>query len=164
MADSLVVHPFDPIYDPTSKILILGSVPSVLSRHNGFYYGNPQNRFWRVMARLFGQTLPASDAERRQLLLANHVALWDVIGTCRIQGSSDASITEPVPNDLNGLIQPLSIQRIYCNGRAAARFYEDYRKQHGTMPCVVLPSTSPANARYSLDDLIRSWQVILADL
>jgi len=154
-----IVHPIAPVCNETSRILILGSFPSVKSREQGFYYGHPQNRFWRVLSRVFEEEIPQTVAEKEQLLLRNHIALWDVIASCEITGSSDASISDVIVNDISGLLQKSDIQVIYCNGSKAYRLYEKYRREnwpHG----ILLPSTSPANAIWSEDALVGAFRRI----
>lgn len=153
-------HPFPAIYAPDSRILILGSFPSVKSREQMFFYGHPQNRFWRVMAALLGADVPQTVEEKRAFLLANHIALWDVIASCDIAGSSDASIRNAVPNDLTPILETASIRQIFTNGRngppAVPEIYLPAHRREDT----VLPSTSPANAARSLDALIDAWQPV----
>ena len=122
-------HPFPAIYAPDSRILILGSFPSVKSREQMFFYGHPQNRFWRVMAALLGADVPQTVEEKRVFLLANHIALWDVIASCDIAGSSDASIRNAVPNDLTPILETASIRQIFTNGGTAHRLYRKYRNR-----------------------------------
>ena len=158
-----IVHPFPPVYDERSEILILGSFPSVKSREEGFYYGNPQNRFWKMLSAIFGESA-GSIEEKKALLLSHRIALWDSIASCRIQGSSDSSITGIVPNLIPELIAETHISRILANGSKA---YEAYMRHiyRPSMPIPVkLPSTSPANAAYSLDRLLESWKTIQAIL
>ena len=139
-------HPFPAIYAPDSRILILGSFPSVKSREQMFFYGHPQNRFWRVMAALLGADVPQTVEEKRAFLLANHIALWDVIASCDIAGSSDASIRNAVPNDLTPILETACIRQIFTNGGTAHRLYRKYIYPLTGREDTVLPSTSPANA------------------
>ena len=155
-----VLHPFPPLYDENSKVLILGSFPSVKSREQMFFYGHPQNRFWRVMAALLGADVPQTVEEKRAFLLANHIALWDVIASCDIAGSSDASIRNAVPNDLTPILETASIRQIFTNGGTAHRLYRKYIYPLTGREDTVLPSTSPANAARSLDALIDAWQPV----
>lgn len=152
---------FPPIFGDDAEILILGSFPSVRSRAEGFYYGNPQNRFWRVLAELYGESLPADIPEKRALLIRRRIALWDVADRCDITGSSDASMRNVKPNDVAPLIERLGIKRVYANGGTAARLYKRFILPESGVPAVTLPSTSPANAAWSLDRLIDVWRVIL---
>lgn len=153
-------HPFPAIYEPDSRILILGSFPSVKSREQMFFYGHPQNRFWRVMAALLGADVPQTVTEKRAFLLANHIALWDVIASCDIAGSSDASIRNAVPNDLTPILETACIRQIFTNGGTAHRLYRKYIYPLTGREDTVLSSTSPANAARSLDALINAWQPV----
>ncbi len=155
-----VQHPFPPLYDSRSEILILGSFPSVKSREQRFFYGHPQNRFWRLTAVVFGCEVPQTIEEKRAFLLSHHVALWDVIASCEITGSSDSSIRNVQPNDLTPILAAANIRQIYVNGGTAAKYYDKYQKPVLLREAVRLPSTSPANAAWSLDRLIAAWQVI----
>ncbi|MBR2255752.1 MAG: DNA-deoxyinosine glycosylase [Blautia sp.] len=156
-----VVHPIPPFYDASSHILILGSFPSVKSREMQFFYGHPQNRFWKVLAILFDEPYPESVPERADLLRRHHIAVWDVIQSCDIMGSSDASIRNVVANDLSVILDTAEIREIYVNGRTAQRMYRKYIKERIGKDAVCLPSTSPANAACSLEQLIKAWSVIL---
>ena len=152
-----VNHPFDPIYNEHSKILILGSFPSVRSREENFYYGHPQNRFWKLLAGLYCEAVPQTVEEKEGFLLRNGIALWDVISSCEIENSSDGSIRNAEVNDLSRIFKTADIRAVFTNGKAADRLY---RKYHGnTSRC--LPSTSPANAAWSLEKLTGAWAVIL---
>lgn len=156
-----IVHPFGPLYDTRSEILILGSLPSVKSREQNFFYGHPQNRFWPLLAALFGENPPASVEEKRALALRRHVALWDTIGSCDIIGSSDSSIRNVVPTDLRPILAGSRIRRVFCNGAASGRYYRQYQAPLLGMEAEILPSTSPANAAWSMERLIAAWRVIL---
>ena len=153
-------HPFPAIYAPDSRILILGSFPSVKSREQKFFYGHPQNRFWRIMAALLGTDIPQTTEEKRAFLLAHRIALWDVIASCDIAGSSDASIRNAVPNDLSPILETASVRQIFTNGGTAHRLYRKYIYPLTEREDVVLPSSSPANAARSLDALIDAWQAV----
>lgn len=153
-------HPFPAVYATDSRILILGSFPSVKSREQRFFYGHPQNRFWRVLAALLGMDVPQSVEEKRAFLLAHRIALWDVIASCEIAGSSDASIRNAVPNDLSPILETASIRQIFTNGGTAHRLYRKYICPLTGQEDIVLPSTSPANAARSLDALIDAWQIV----
>ncbi len=155
-----VEHPIAPVYDAHSKILILGSFPSVKSREAMFFYGHPQNRFWRVAAAVFEDTFPETMEERRAFLLRHGIAVWDVIRSCDITGSSDASIKNVVPNDLREILEAAPIRTIYVNGKTAEKMYRKYTETLTGRDAVVLPSTSPANAAWSLERLIEAWRVI----
>ncbi|MBR7061015.1 MAG: DNA-deoxyinosine glycosylase [Eubacterium sp.] len=152
-----VVHPIEPVYDKNSKILILGSFPSVKSREQGFFYGHPQNRFWRVLAGVFQTETPNTIEDKKRFLIENGVALWDVIHSCEIVGSSDSSIKNAVPNDIKGILKDSNIQFVFTNGKTADRLYKQYIEPDTEMSAVCLPSTSPANAAWSLEMLIDRW-------
>lgn len=154
------VHPIPPVFDTDSTVLVLGSFPSVKSRESGFFYGHAQNRFWRVTAAVFGCPVPVTIPEKRAFLLQNHVALWDVIASCDIDGSSDASIKNVRPNDLAPLLAASKITHIFTNGATADALYTRWQFPATGIPAVRLPSTSPANAAWSLDRLIDAWRVI----
>ena len=158
-----IIHPFPPLFDEASTTLILGSFPSVRSREAMFFYGHPQNRFWRVLAVLFRENTPATIEEKRSLVLRHHLALWDAIHSCTITGSSDSSVKDVEPNDLSGILQGSHIKRVFCNGALSYRMYQQYIFPSTGIQATKLPSTSPANAAYSLDKLVSAWQVILAD-
>ena len=153
-------HQIEPVYDKDSKILILGSFPSVRSRETGFFYGHPQNRFWKIVAVVFEEDVPATIEEKKKMLLRNGIALWDVVASCEIEGSADSSIRNVRPNDIKKLISETSISRIYVNGRTALKLYQKYLEEQLGMETIVLPSTSPANAAYSIERLIDAWRII----
>ena len=155
-----IQHPFGPLFSERSRVLILGSFPSVKSREQQFFYGHPQNRFWKVVAALYGQEAPASIPEKRDLILGNGLALWDSIASCVITGSSDASIRDVRPNDLRIILDRCPIERIYCNGRKSHEMFERYIRPDLGREAACLPSTSPANAQWSLEKLIAAWAVI----
>ena len=168
-----IEHGFEPVFDQHSRVLVLGSFPSALSRANAFYYGNPQNRFWRVMAACLGApvppnegdalasgepaTLDASVAAKRAMLLNGGVALWDVIESCDIKGSSDASIRSVVPAHIERIVDDAPIEVVVCNGGTAARLYKRYLQEGTGLTAIVLPSTSPANAAWRLERLVERW-------
>lgn len=154
------VHPIPPVFDADSTVLVLGSFPSVKSRESGFFYGHAQNRFWRVTAAVFGCPVPVTIPEKRAFLLQNHVALWDVIASCDIDGSSDVSIKNVRPNDLAPLLAASKITHIFTNGATADALYTRWQFPATGIPAVRLPSTSPANAAWSRDRLIDAWRVI----
>lgn len=154
-------HNIDPTYDKNSKTLILGSFPSVKSREAGFPYNHAQNRFWPLMARLLNRQLPEDKSQWRQMLLDNCIALWDVIASCEIEGSADSSISQVTPNELLPIIQGSKISRIFTNGETADKLYRKLCLPETGIPAKKLPSTSPANARMKLDDLVLAWRVIL---
>lgn len=152
-----VKHTFDPVYDENSKVLILGSFPSVKSRENHFYYGHPQNRFWKVLAAVLESAIPETIEEKKQLLLENHIALWDVIESCSISGSSDSSIRNVVPNDFTMLLQNTKIKKIGGNGGKAFELYQRYALKKTGIEMIKLPSTSPANAACSMEQLLKEY-------
>lgn len=153
-------HPFDPVFDSESKILILGTFPSVKSRENGFYYGHPQNRFWKVISAVCETDVPITSAAKKQLLLNHKIALWDVLHSCEIVGSSDASITNAVPNDISALITHSKITLICFNGKKAEALFRSFNPKLD-LPMITLPSTSAANAIMSLDTLMKRWDEAL---
>ena len=154
------IHPFPPLYDENSRVLILGSFPSIKSREQMFFYGHPQNRFWKVLAAVFGEGVPESIEEKRAFLLRNGVALWDTIASCDIVGSSDSSIKNVVPNDLTPILDGAKIERIYVNGKTSEKYYNKYIRDKIGRAAVCLPSTSPANAAWSVERLVEAWRVI----
>ena len=156
----MIIHPFPPLYDENSRILILGSFPSVKSREVQFFYGHPQNRFWKVMAAVFEEETPLDISEKKEFLLGNNIALWDVIKSCEIVGSSDSSIKDVTPNDLGPILENSQIDRIFVNGKTAERYYKKYTEKAIGRDAICLPSTSPANAAWSLDRLIEAWRII----
>ena len=155
----MIEHPIHPVFDENSEILILGSFPSVKSREANFFYGHPQNRFWKVLAAVFEEAVPVTVDEKRAFLLRNRVAVWDVIHSCDIVGSSDSSIKNVVPTDLNVILDNAGIEKIYANGATAAKLFHKYQEQVVKREIVCLPSTSPANAAYSLERLVECWKV-----
>ena len=177
-----IEHGFEPVFDERSRVLVLGSFPSVLSRANAFFYGNPQNRFWRVIAACVGEPVPPNEGEplvadggvvrlatlaesieaKRELLLRHGIALWDVIESCDIKGSSDASIRNVVPARIEHITAAAPIERVLCNGGTAGRLYHRYLEERTGLAATVLPSTSPANASWSLDRLIERWSTELS--
>lgn len=191
-----ISHGFEPVFDGRSRVLVLGSFPSVLSRENAFYYGNPQNRFWRVIAACVGEPVPPNEGEplsgdgcaaflgeepllagearparleesieaKRALLLRHRIALWDVIESCDIKGSSDASIKNVVPARIEWVTSAAPVQAVVCNGGTAGRLYKRYLQKRVGIEAVVLPSTSPANAAWSLERLVARWGEALQPL
>lgn len=161
MEPEKVVHPFEPVFDTNSRVLILGSLPSVKSREQQFYYGHPQNRFWKVIAACLSVPVPETVEQKEAMLHENHIALWDVIHSCTITGSSDSSIRDVCPSDLGEILRSSGVKLIICNGKAAEKYYRRYQlKQTGIEPAV-LPSTSPANAVWSLARLVEVWKPVL---
>lgn len=150
-------HTIDPVYNKNSHILILGSFPSVKSRETGFFYGHPQNRFWKVVSAVTGAECPQTIEEKKRFLLNNNIAVWDVIHSCDIEGSSDSSIKNVTPNDLSVILKKAEIKQIFTNGNTADKLF---RKYNPDKIAVKLPSTSPANAAYSLEKLIEQWKVM----
>ena len=160
MERSFILHPIPPVFDSTSRILILGSFPSVKSREAMFFYGHPQNRFWPVVADVFEEPVPMTVPDRKAFLVRNHIAAWDVIASCRIEGSSDASITDVTVNDLRPILEAAPIRQIYVNGKTAEKMYQKYTQPVTGRPCICLPSTSPANAAWSMERLVEAWSRI----
>ena len=156
----MLIHPIRPVFDKNSRILILGSFPSVKSREEGFFYGHPQNRFWRVTAGVFGEDPPMSVNEKKSFLLRNHIALWDVIGSCEIDGSSDSSIRNVTVNDLSVILGTADIQEIFLNGKKADQLYRKYLFSVVKRDGICLPSTSPANAAWNMEKLLDAWKII----
>ena len=154
-------HPFGPLFDEKSQILILGSFPSVKSREQNFFYGHPQNRFWKVIAAVFDQPVPKSIKEKKHLILNSGLALWDSIASCEIKGSSDSSIKNVRANDIGIILDNCNIRRICCNGRKSHELYHRYIEPETGLEAVCLPSTSPANAQWSLDRLVEAWSEII---
>lgn len=155
---NMILHPFPPLYDKNSEMLILGSFPSVKSREQRFFYGHPQNRFWRVTAAVFGSEIPVTIAEKTEFLLSHHIALWDVIASCEIEGSADSSIKNVTANDLSPILNSANIRQIFVNGRTAEKYYNKYTLPVINRKAVCLPSTSPANAAWSVERLTEAWQ------
>ena len=153
-------HPFPPLYDKNSKMLILGSFPSVKSREQMFFYGHPQNRFWAVTAAVLGCKKPETVEEKKEMILSNNLALWDVIASCEIEGSADSTIRNVTANDLNEIIENSGIERIFVNGKTAEKYYNKYTFPKTKIKAVCLPSTSPANAAWSFEKLVEAWQII----
>lgn len=159
-----IVHSFEPVYDKDSEILILGTLPSVKSRENNFYYGHKQNRFWKVLATLLKEPVPETIEEKKAMLLAHRIALWDVIQSCDIKGSSDSSIKNVQPTDIGMILEKTNVTQIYANGNKAGQLYKRYQFPVTGIEATVLPSTSPANAAWSLARLCEAWKTILHGL
>lgn len=149
-----VIHPLPPVYDSSSRVLILGSFPSVISREKAFYYANPTNRFWTVLSKVFGCEIH----NRKQFCLDHHIALWDVIAACTIQGSADASISDVIVNDITGLLEKTEIHTIFTTGKKAYHLLRKYVETD--IPVISLPSSSAANAAMKTEDLVRAYAVI----
>ena len=156
-----VKHTFEPVYDKSSRVLILGSFPSVKSRETSFYYGHPQNRFWKLLAHLLDEPLPETIEEKKEMLLKHNIAIWDVVSECDIHGSSDLSICNVIPANINQVLREADIELIIANGSTAHKLYETYCEEHTGRSAVKCPSTSPANAVFTLDRLEESWGEIL---
>lgn len=153
-------HNIEPVYDEHSEILILGSFPSVKSRESRFFYGHPKNRFWKVVSTVYDDNAPQTTDEKRQFLIKRHIAVWDVIKSCDITGSSDSSIRNVVANDIRRILDSADIKRIFVNGRKAEELYRKYIFPQTKREAVCLPSTSPANAAWSIEMLIEEWKII----
>ena len=158
--EQTIVHPIEPTYNEHSRVLILGSFPSVKSRELMYFYGHPQNRFWKVVAALFEEEVPETVEARRAFLLKHRIAVWDSIRQCTITGSSDASIKDVIPNDLSPILEAAPIEAIYCNGKKSWEMYHKYIEPQTGRTAIALPSTSPANAAWSLEKLKSAWSVI----
>ena len=156
-----VTHTFEPVFNDDSRILILGSFPSVKSRENNFYYGHPQNRFWKVLAQIYEKELPQTIEEKKSFLIEHSIAVWDVIESCTIIGSSDSSIKEVVVNDFSRVLENSKVEKIFVNGGKAYELYRKYAEKKTGMSAIKLPSTSPANAAWSLEKLCAAWKVIM---
>lgn len=156
-----IIHPIPPVYDKNSKILILGSFPSVKSREAGFFYGHPQNRYWKVLAGVFNDAVPETIPDKKVFLLRHNIAAWDVIASCDINGSSDSSIRNVVPNDLMPILETAEIQKIYTNGKTAYNLFKKYTAPIIHKDSICLPSTSPANAVWTQEKLIEAWRIVV---
>lgn len=157
---TFVEHVFEPVADAESRILILGTLPSVKSRESNFYYGHPQNRFWKMTAILTGSDEPHSIEEKKEMLLKNKIAVWDVIKSCYIVGSSDSSIKDVTANDIQGLLMRTKIERIAANGGKAYELYMKYVFPQTHREIIKMPSTSPANAAWSLESLVKEYSKV----
>lgn len=155
-----IEHGIPPVFDERSEVLVLGTMPSPKSREAAFFYGHPQNRFWRVLAALFDEPVPEDNAERADLLLRHHIALWDVLESCDIRGASDASIANPHPNDLSRVLEKAPVRRVFCTGAAAGRYYAKLCEAASGLAAEVLPSPSPANAAWSLPRLVEAYRPV----
>ena len=156
----MIVHPIPPLFDKDSETLILGSFPSVKSREAAFFYGHPQNRFWAVVAEVFSKEKPLTVEAKKELILSNKLALWDVIAQCEIKGSADSTITDVTANDLSIILENSRVRRIFVNGKTAEKYYNKYTYPETGIKAVCLPSTSPANAAWSIARLVDAWKVI----
>lgn len=163
MSENFVEHTLEAIFNDNSKILILGTMPSPKSRQNNFYYGNPQNRFWRVMSDILNEPLPQNNKQRKELMLSHGIALWDVLKSCNIDGADDSTIKNPVPNDLDFVISQTKIKTVFTTGKKAYSLYNRFCRKSTGIEAVSLPSTSPANCRhYTYEDIFREYSVLLA--
>ena len=158
-----LTHGFGPLYDADSEVLILGSFPSVKSREQAFFYGHPQNRFWKVAAAVYEDAVPETVDEKKAFILRHHLALYDVIEECEILGSSDSSIRNVVPADLRPILEGSRVRRIFVNGQTAGKYYGKSLEPVTGIRAVVLPSTSPANAAWSLEKLTAAWKVLRSE-
>ena len=156
----MIVHPIPPLFDKNSKTLILGSFPSVKSREAEFFYGHPQNRFWTVVAEVFGCRKPESIEEKKEFVLSHNLAMWDVIGQCEIEGSADSTIKNVTANDLRIVLDSCPIERIFVNGKTAEKYYNKYTYPKTGIKAICLPSTSPANAAWNIPKLVDAWKII----
>ncbi|MEA5004011.1 MAG: DNA-deoxyinosine glycosylase [Christensenella sp.] len=161
MQTGRVTHSLGPVFDERSKILVLGSIPSVKSREEGFYYANPRNRFWQVVSTLLACPLPQTVPQKEEMLKGAGIALFDVLYACDIEGSADASIKNAVPNDFSEIFTAADIRMVFANGKKAHQLYQDLCFPATGRQAVALPSTSPANAAANLPYLIREWSHIL---
>ena len=155
------VHPIPPLFDAESRVLILGSFPSIKSREAMFFYGHPQNRFWRVVSTVLGCDCPRTIEEKQQMLHAHHIALWDTVAKCDIAGASDTSIRNAEPNDIGRLLRESKIERIFATGGKSGELYRKLIEPKTHVPITVLPSTSPANAAWTFERLVEAYRVIL---
>ena len=155
-----IIHTIPPVYDENSRVLILGTMPSPKSRQANFYYGNPQNRFWRVLASVRGEEVPQSKEDKIRFLLRNRIALWDTLSSCDITGAADSSIKNAVPNNLSAVLDTADIKMIFTTGKTAYKFYRKYQFKETGADAVCLPSPSPANARTGIEKLIEEYKII----
>ena len=155
---SHIKHTFEPIYDESSRILILGTLPSVKSREDNFYYGHPQNRFWTVLSAIVKCEIPLSVEQKKRMLISSNIAVWDVISECDIVGSSDSSIKNVVPTDIMSVTVGSDIKALFANGKTAEKLYNKYQKPLTGIDIIALPSKSPANASWSTARLTEEWR------
>lgn len=156
-----VTHEFPALFDRDSRVLMLGSIPSPKSREVGFYYGHPQNRFWKVIAAVLHEDVPETIAQKKAMLTKHHIALWDVLESCTIVGASDTSIEDAVPNKIGELVKASKVMRIFCTGATAHKLFQKYCAKEVGIDAIKLPSTSPANCAVSLDKLVEAYKEIL---
>ena len=158
-----MTHEFPAVFDRHSRVLLLGSIPSPKSREVGFYYGHPQNRFWKVLAQVLGEAVPETIPQKKAMLKKHHVALWDVMESCTIVGASDTSIENAVPNWIGELVKSSQVTRIFCTGATAYKLYQKFCAKDVGIDAVKLPSTSPANCAVPFDKLVDAYKIILPD-
>ena len=156
----MIIHPIPPLFNSSSETLILGSFPSVKSREAAFFYGHPQNRFWAVIAAVYGKEKPLTVEDKKELILSNKLALWDVIAQCEIEGSADSSISDVTANDLSIILENSNVKRIFVNGKTAEKYYNKYTYRKTGIKAICLPSTSPANAAWNIEKLVDVWKII----
>ena len=159
----LVIHPIPPLFNRESKVLILGSFPSVKSREQGFFYGHPQNRFWKVLAKIKEDKIPDTIEEKKDFILKNNLALWDTLASCEIEGSADSTIKQAKANDLSVILDNSKVDKIFVNGKTAKKYYDKYIKDKLQIEAVCLPSTSPANASFTVEKLVEEWKIIFEE-
>ncbi len=161
MESKRITHAFEPVFDSESRVLILGTMPSPKSRELGFYYSHPRNRFWPVLAEIFGEEIPKTPEEKADFCLRHKIALWDVLKECDIEGASDSSIKNAVPNDMSKIFEKADIKAVFTTGTTAAKLYKKFIEPEIGISAIALPSTSPANAKMSFDALLKEYKIIL---
>ena len=160
MESERITHAFSPVFDSESRVLILGTIPSPKSRELGFYYSHPRNRFWPVMAEIFGEDIPKTPEEKKNFCLRSKIALWDVLAECDIEGASDSSIKNAVPNNISIILNSADIKAVFATGAAAAKLYKKFIEPETGIPVIALPSTSPANAKVKFEELCGKYRKI----
>lgn len=160
MKSERIIHAFDPVFDSESRILVLGTMPSPKSRELGFYYSHPRNRFWPVLSKIFGEEVPKTPEEKRDFCLKHKIALWDVLKECDIEGASDSSIKNAVPNDISVILNSADIKAVFATGATAAKLYKKFIEPETKIPATALPSTSPANAKVKIEELVEEYKII----
>ena len=156
-----ITHAFSPVFDSESRILVLGTMPSPKSRELGFYYSHPRNRFWPVLAKIFGEEITGTPEEKKNFCFRHKIALWDVLKECEIEGASDSSIKNAVPNDISIILNSADIKAIFTTGTTAAKLYKKFIEPETKIPVIALPSTSPANAKVKFEELAEKYKIIL---